>query len=332
MEAMQAADRSAVLPRAFALGLEGIGTGIGARTNEAFRKALEDLQVDAAKCGNEREKLHAKAVQQFGEGKQSAAAKTWEEILKKHPTDLMAIKFAHDTYFYLGDAKMIRDSVQAVLPKHKGTEPCYSYLHGMLAFGLEECEQYGEAEKEALKALEANRYDCWATHARAHVLEMEGRFDEGIKFLESTVEDWKPGWMLAAHNYWHNGLYYIEKYKNYEVPLTIFDKTASDDYDQAKICREVGVAVYDGISQYILGDYDKCAKNMLPIRDRIYTIGGSNAQRDLFTQTMIHACINSSDREIFSKAPVILDERNSIKKNSPINERLAAEFRRRHPL
>ncbi|RCN28614.1 hypothetical protein ANCCAN_25640 [Ancylostoma caninum] len=167
--------------------------------------------------------------------------------------------------------------------------------------------------------------------------------------------------MLAAHNYWHNALYYIEKHQNYEVPLTIFDneicpravksgamldivdavsmlwrlelegvnvgdrwrdlpnlkehvddhvlffndihmsialqkggyrgdeaemrktlidfsKTASDDYDQARICREVGMAVYDGISQYILGDYDKCAKNMLPIRDRIYTIGGSNAQ------------------------------------------------------
>ncbi|VDO15417.1 unnamed protein product [Haemonchus placei] len=83
--------------------------------------------------------------------KQSAAARTWEEILKDYPTDLIAIKFAHDTYFYLGDAKNIRDSIKAVLPKHKGTEPCYSYLHGMLAFGLEECEQYAEAEKEALK-------------------------------------------------------------------------------------------------------------------------------------------------------------------------------------
>lgn len=36
-----------------------------------------------------------------------------------------------------------------------------------------------------------NRFDCWATHAQAHVFEMQGRFDEGIKFLESTVEDWK---------------------------------------------------------------------------------------------------------------------------------------------
>ncbi|KAK6037160.1 hypothetical protein COOONC_25335 [Cooperia oncophora] len=146
-------------------------------------------------------------------GKQSAAAQTWEDILKDHPTDLIAIKFAHDTYFYLGDSKNIRDSIKAVMPKHKGTEPCYSFLHGMLAFGLEECEQYAEAEKEALKGLELNRFDCWSTHARAHIIEMQGRFDEGIAFMESTEEDWKRGWMLAAHNYWHatHALYYAEK-------------------------------------------------------------------------------------------------------------------------
>ncbi|WKX97898.1 hypothetical protein Q1695_013528 [Nippostrongylus brasiliensis] len=415
LRAMSAADENAVLPRAFALGLEAIGTGVGARTNAAFREQLEKLQVDAAKYGNERERKHAKAVQQFAEGKQSAAAHTWEEILKEHPTDLIAIKFAHDTYFYLGDAKMIRDSVQAVLPKHSGSEPCYSLLHGMLAFGLEECEQYREAEAEANKALEANRFDCWATHAKAHVLEMQGRFNEGIHFLESTVDDWKPGWMLAAHNYWHDALYHIEL-GNHEVPLTIFDreilpralksgamldivdtvsmlwrlelegvnvgdrwrklpdlrthvddhvlffndihmgiafqrghymddeqmihrtlldfahKVSSDEYDQARICRDVGITIYKAMTQFSRAEYDDCVRSIYPIRDKIYTIGGSNAQRDLFTQTLIHACIESSQNENFSLTPKLLEERDSRKKNSLINERLAAEFRKRHPI
>ncbi|PIO61432.1 hypothetical protein TELCIR_17046, partial [Teladorsagia circumcincta] len=65
------------------------------------------------------------------------------------------------------------------------------YLHGMLAFGLEECEQYAEAEEAAMKALNMHRFDCWATHARAHVMLMEGRIDEGIQFMESTVDDWR---------------------------------------------------------------------------------------------------------------------------------------------
>ncbi|VDO16035.1 unnamed protein product [Haemonchus placei] len=66
------------------------------------------------------------------------------------------------------------------------------------------------------------RFDCWATHARAHVMLMEGRIDEGIQFMESTVDDWRPGWIIATHNYWHNALYYIEQ-GNYEAPLAIFD-------------------------------------------------------------------------------------------------------------
>lgn len=54
-----------------------------------------------------------------------AATDIWEDILAEYPTDLMAIKFAHEGYFFMGDAKGKRDSVQAVLPKQKGTEPCY---------------------------------------------------------------------------------------------------------------------------------------------------------------------------------------------------------------
>ncbi|KJH51931.1 hypothetical protein DICVIV_01912 [Dictyocaulus viviparus] len=54
-------------------------------------------------------------------------------------------------------------------------------------------------------------------------MEMEGRIDEGIQFMENTVDDWKHGWMLATHNYWHNALYYVEK-GDHETALTIFDK------------------------------------------------------------------------------------------------------------
>ena len=35
-----------------------------------------------------------------------------------------------------------------------------------------------------------NPRDCWSTHAEAHVLEMEGRQDDGISFLSKTLNDW----------------------------------------------------------------------------------------------------------------------------------------------
>lgn len=123
----------------------------------------------------------------------------------------------------------------------------------MLAFGLEECEEYREAERHALQvirssyficnttisyqALSLNRFDCWATHARAHVLEMEARWKEGQLFMQQTENDWKvrdslilndilafkPGWIIAPHNYWHFSLFFIEE-KELETPLTLFDK------------------------------------------------------------------------------------------------------------
>ncbi|VDM71423.1 unnamed protein product, partial [Strongylus vulgaris] len=122
---LKAADPDAVMPRAFRHALEALGTSSCARVNETLRTNLEQLQKDAIAYGNEREQKHARAAQLYAQGKMRAAVNVWEEILVDYPTDLIAIKFAHEAYFFMGDAKGKRDSVQAVLPKHKGTEPCY---------------------------------------------------------------------------------------------------------------------------------------------------------------------------------------------------------------
>ena len=42
-----------------------------------------------------------------------------------------------------------------------------------------------------MKALELNSRDSWSSHTIAHVMEMRGQHDDGLKFLESTVNDWQ---------------------------------------------------------------------------------------------------------------------------------------------
>lgn len=101
----------------------------------------------------------------------------------------------------------------------------------MYAFGLVETSFYAKAEIEAtkviiffiaishdiptlfddIKGLEYEPRDGWATHALAHVYEMEGRADEGISHMSSTIANWESCNHLASHNYWHWALYHIEK-------------------------------------------------------------------------------------------------------------------------
>jgi hypothetical protein len=50
----------------------------------------------------------------------------WEEILTDHPTDMFALKIAHDTYFYIGLQPEKRDSIARVMSKWNPDIPLYS--------------------------------------------------------------------------------------------------------------------------------------------------------------------------------------------------------------
>lgn len=70
---------------------------------------------DAASClqiqgVSERERLHLEAALRLAEGSMHTACEVWEKILQSHPTDMLAIKAAHDCYFYLGkDISRLRE-------------------------------------------------------------------------------------------------------------------------------------------------------------------------------------------------------------------------------
>jgi hypothetical protein len=72
-------------------------------------------------------------------------------------------------------------------------------------------------------ATEMNRNDPWAHHAVAHVLEMQGRLEEGIVWMESLCDTWENcNSMLYTHNWWHIALYYLEK-QQFQKVLSLYD-------------------------------------------------------------------------------------------------------------
>ena len=132
------------------------------------------------------------AARLWMEGKWDKAGVVWDQILAEHPRDALAIQCAHLTDFLTGDATNLRDRISRVLGHWDENVPGYSYILGMQAFGLEECNHFEQAEETAMKALSIEPRDGWSVHAIAHVMEMQNRYKEGQQFLKSRSDDWSP--------------------------------------------------------------------------------------------------------------------------------------------
>ena len=318
---------------------------------------------------NDRERGLLAAAEHLSAGAWNDACAALDAVLVDHPRDALALQVAHLMDFYRGDALNLRNRVARVLPHWSHEVPGYSYVLGMYAFGLEEMNQYAEAEETARAALALQRKDGWAVHAATHVMEMQGRIDEGIAWLTSRERDWSPDNGFAFHNYWHLALFHLDRADHGRVLalydgaihpgpapmlLALVDATALlwrlrlDDADvggrftevadeweakldgeggfyafndlhaalafaatereaamarllqrmahaaeahdaNAAMTREVGIPLAKGVAAYGRGRYGEAVDLIAPVRDIAHRFGGSHAQRDVLTLTLVDA-------------------------------------------
>lgn len=405
LSALQTADPNFVMGHVISTGLELVSTTVSPRLSERLTSAVKrTVELAQSQELTPRERLHVKAVQLLSQGNFPKACDAWEDILLDHPTDLLALKFAHDGYFYMGAQTPMRDSVARVLPHWKPHTPLSSYLKGLYAFGLLETRFYDQAEKVALEGLSLVPDDAWAVHAVAHVCEMKAELDKGLKFMETRENDWQVSDMLASHNYWHWALYFIEK-GQYEAALHIYDSQIfrrckasgamldtvdacsllyrlemegvcvhdrwrelfqitqphTDDHvtlfndvhflmvslgfkdngtsnrllqglqelarepgdnQQHQMAKSVGIPLCQAMMEFSQGNYNQSMELLYPLRYRILDIGGSDAQRDLFNQLLIHAAIKSDNKRHQKLGRCLLVERDSVRPDSPLTQRL----------
>jgi hypothetical protein len=185
------------------------------------RAALEQADLCAAGA-TPRERAHLAATSRCAAGDWQGACALWEEILLEHPRDLAALQWAHLFDFHRGDARNLRGRVARVLPEWPRDDALYPYLLGMHAFGLEECNLYAQAEAVGREACAGAAKVPWATHAVAHVMEMQGRHPEGRRWLEDTRAVWSEGNGFAGHHWWHLALFHLEA-MDLAGALTLYD-------------------------------------------------------------------------------------------------------------
>ena len=161
----------------------------------------------AALPASARERLLAQAVAQWVAGDVAAARQLHAQLATEHPRDLVSIKLGQYHAFNLGDSSaLLRLGLQAAQ-----AAPEFAAVHGMLAFGWEQCHRLGEAEAAARRALAMQQAEPWAQHALAHVMLSDGRLVEGRHFMMQASGGWSGlSSFMRCHNWWHLALFQIE--------------------------------------------------------------------------------------------------------------------------
>lgn len=190
---------------------------------ERAKKGAVDAAAKAdARGANPRERLHVAALAAWAAGDYGKTTALWDQILVDHPRDMLALRLSHFTQFYMGRSGPVRDSIARVLPLWRADDPDIAFLHGMYAFGLEECGDYAAAEDYGRRAVAAHPADTWSVHAVAHVLEMLGRHRDGIRFLDGLEAQWSACNNFRFHMGWHKALYHYEL-GQFDACLALYD-------------------------------------------------------------------------------------------------------------
>jgi hypothetical protein len=165
---------------------------------------------------------HAIAARAWLRGDPVGASALYGAILVDWPHDVLALMVAHALDFHRGERRMMRDRIAKLMPQWTAGVPGYASVLAMYAFALEENGQYRRAEKIARRALALDPRHPGAIHVIAHVMEMQGRYREGLVFLVANEPAWGKGTGLSVHLAWHCALFHLDA-NDPESALAVYD-------------------------------------------------------------------------------------------------------------
>lgn len=212
-----AEQESGALVQAYAAALQ-----MFAETPDAPQLALPHIAraQAAAPRATPREQRFVAAIAAWVAGDIDRAIALHVEQSAEFPRDLVSVKLGQYHLFNRGDAPAMLRLARTVLPAAGEV----AQLHGMLAFGWEQCHYLREAETAARQALTGEPGEPWAHHALAHVMLTEGRLQEGQQFLAEMAPHWAGlNSFMRTHNWWHAALFAVEL-EQFDDALRLYDE------------------------------------------------------------------------------------------------------------
>ncbi|XAH22487.1 tetratricopeptide repeat protein [Xylophilus sp. GW821-FHT01B05] len=287
-----------------------------AESREAAHNArpfIEQAQTGQARA-TPRERRFVAAVAAWVEGDLPRAIALHEEQAHEFPRDLVSVKLGQYHAFNRGDAPAMLRLALAALPAAADVP----YVHGMAAFGWEQCHLMRQAEDAARHAIDLCRKEPWAHHALAHVMLTEGRLHEGLGFLREVSDSWTGlNSFMLTHNWWHLALFLLEL-ERYDEALQVYDTQVwgvAPDYSQDQVgavsllarfeCCGVDVgARWQDVAACMAG---RTQDQVLPFLDLQYLYGLARADRPEAGQLLAHiqahaAKVPEADRGAWQRA------------------------------
>ncbi len=192
-------------------------------TLDAHPKARARLRQAEALPANRRERLHQEALRAWIAQDPIARAAAWEQILVEWPLDLLALRQYTGTLFWTGDKRHQAEVIAGVAGQWGSRTPGHGHFLSAQAFAMEEVGHYAVAERCAREALALQPQDLWALHGLAHVLEMQGRCQEGIELLGDAAQFLNNYNLFRGHLWWHLSLFKLSQ-SRFDEALELFDR------------------------------------------------------------------------------------------------------------
>ena len=254
---------------------------------------------------SERERLFCAAVSCWSEKEFHGALAALDDLTVRWPADLCALKWGQYHAFNLGDQNGLLRFGERARVVHENTP----YAHGMIAFALEQNHRLEEAEEEGYRAAEIAIDDAWAHHAVAHVMETQGRAEDGVRWLDHCAHTWeRKGVFIRDHNWWHAALFRMSL-ERYDDALAVYDERlwgAWPEFPQEQIgavsalwrLEMRGVDVGDRWAPVLEQARARVGEHILPFHDVHYLYAlaraGAPGEAEAFLQSMT-TCAEQKD-------------------------------------
>ena len=177
---------------------------------------------------NEREIAHLEALRLASKSRWKSAVAILDRHLMHYPLDLVAHQSAMRLDNFQGRFHRAAGRSVRALPSWSKSQPGYGIILSFYGFGLEEAGDYAHSEEITHTAAELEPYGYWPQHTLSHVLEMTGRPEEGLVWMESREPFWSaPDNNNRVHIWWHKSLFHLEL-GQFDAALSLYENEIAD--------------------------------------------------------------------------------------------------------